>query len=308
LALRVISSHGFARSFPIAAMTSPSPTEYREFPLGVPQGSILSPLLFLIFVADCAATLSSFHAEFADDITLWYSSDSIEHTFQILNADLRRLELWAKTWGLNWSLPKCTFSVFSRNRHWRKSHVPDLLPKLRFCSKVLKVCLNHWWLNDSPFEPVSPSNCKSLTRSFYGCAYQAHIRLLKCYPALPARNNPIIPPPWLVSPLDLDSHGVFRSKLRQAIRVVQVAAYNADSNGFFKSLHPSHEPLWPHSVLRDFRLSKIIFRLRSGFCDLGAHRHHGPQSVTPCQTVVYLIPLTISSFNARTTPSLVQFF
>ena len=107
----------------------PSTTTFRVFSSGVPQGSILSPLLFLIFVADCANSLTSLHAEFADDLTLWFSSYDDSDTFAVLNEDLKKLEEWAHRWGLTFSLTKCTYTVFSNSSRKKPVHQ---YPKLFF--------------------------------------------------------------------------------------------------------------------------------------------------------------------------------
>ena len=74
----------------------PSTTEYVDFGIGVPQGSGLSPLLFILFISECSHLLHCSHAEYADDITLWYSH-SCPHTIRaMLNEDLRTIEAWAR--------------------------------------------------------------------------------------------------------------------------------------------------------------------------------------------------------------------
>ena len=55
---------------------------------GVPQGTVLSPLLFLYHINNLAGAVSSKVRQFAD----------IDH--HILQEDLKRLETWADTWGL----------------------------------------------------------------------------------------------------------------------------------------------------------------------------------------------------------------
>ena len=78
----------------------PVVTYYTTFGIGVPQGSALSPLLFALFIAEISHLLHCDHAEYADDITLWYSSWDDRTTIDMVNEDLRTIELWAKRWGM----------------------------------------------------------------------------------------------------------------------------------------------------------------------------------------------------------------
>ena len=69
--------------------------EYLDITCGVPQGSILGPLLFLIYINDmhCVVTSSSvFH--FADDTYLKYSSSSEKNIRKNMNKDLNDLFEW----------------------------------------------------------------------------------------------------------------------------------------------------------------------------------------------------------------------
>ena len=63
---------------------------------GVPQGSVLEPLLFLIYVNDFSDSLLSLTRLFADDSSLFYSAASLEDIQGIINHDLRILTAWAK--------------------------------------------------------------------------------------------------------------------------------------------------------------------------------------------------------------------
>ena len=63
---------------------------------GVPQGSVLGPLLFLLCINDIADDIQSLVRLFADDSSLICSSRNSVEIKQILNTDLVHLNIWAK--------------------------------------------------------------------------------------------------------------------------------------------------------------------------------------------------------------------
>ena len=80
---------------------------------GGPQGSILDPLLFLLYINDMHMSVqSSIIHNFADDTNLLYSDRSIKHLRSVLNKDLSLLYDWLCANRLSLNASKTEFIVF----------------------------------------------------------------------------------------------------------------------------------------------------------------------------------------------------
>jgi hypothetical protein len=73
---------------------------------GVPQGSILGPILFLLYVNDIPSIVSSTAKMFADDTKLYCPIHDVGDC-RTLQADLNKLTEWSKTWLLKFNETKC---------------------------------------------------------------------------------------------------------------------------------------------------------------------------------------------------------
>lgn len=85
---------------------------------GLPQGSVLSPLLYSIYTYDIENTVNSFCEvlQYADDLALYVKDKSIETTKQKLNSALHYLDDWLQNHGLSLSTSKSSTVVFTRKR------------------------------------------------------------------------------------------------------------------------------------------------------------------------------------------------
>ena len=73
---------------------------------GVPQGTVLGPLMFLLYINDITRSISSPLRLFADDCLLYRVIDS-QHDASILQQDLDRLSEWVHIWQLRFNVSKC---------------------------------------------------------------------------------------------------------------------------------------------------------------------------------------------------------
>ena len=73
---------------------------------GVPQGSVLGPILFKMFVNDIPSVVSSSTLLFADDTKMFHIvKNSDDHT--VLQHDLNLLYEWSVRWQLKFNILKC---------------------------------------------------------------------------------------------------------------------------------------------------------------------------------------------------------
>ena len=81
-------------------------SEWTNVTSGVPQGSVLGPVLFLVYINDIDEGVTSIISKFADDTKIANSVVSNEQVIEMQN-NLNKLSEWGQTWQMNYNTDKC---------------------------------------------------------------------------------------------------------------------------------------------------------------------------------------------------------
>ena len=106
-----------------------SKTDLKYVTCGVPQGSILGPLRFLVYVKDLPHASRLLNPiMFADDTNLFFNHKDIKHLFTVVNNELANIKDWFTANKLSLNVGKTKYSFFHKPS--KKDDIPLRLPKL----------------------------------------------------------------------------------------------------------------------------------------------------------------------------------
>jgi len=91
-------------------------SEWGQIGAGVPQGSVLGPLLFLVYINDLVECVNCHIKLFADDTTLFMMLDDENLSANVLNDNLCKVKDWADRWLVTFNPTKTESMVISNKR------------------------------------------------------------------------------------------------------------------------------------------------------------------------------------------------
>ena len=128
-------NHGWLKSYlsnrrQFVQINEKEKTSLETISCGVPQGSILGPLLFLLYVNDLKNSSNRLDPIMsADDTNLFFTLKDIRYLFQIVNEELENINQWFASNKLSLNIKETKYSFFQKPS--QKENISLLLPKLK---------------------------------------------------------------------------------------------------------------------------------------------------------------------------------
>ena len=139
-------------------------SDFSNITCGVPQGSILGPLLFIVYINDLNTVSEILRTiMFADDTNLFMSGTGLDEIELRLNVELKLVTQWFQTNLLSLNVSKTSYIIFgNRSTHNLKLFMQGVELERLFETKFLGVIINHKLSWKSHMLTVSNKMCKNI--------------------------------------------------------------------------------------------------------------------------------------------------
>ena len=88
---------------------------------GIPQGTVLGPLLFVVYINDILENITSDGFLFADDTKIFRTITSKDDALR-LQSDIDSLKEWSENWGMEFNLDKCHVLTLGKFENTKYTH------------------------------------------------------------------------------------------------------------------------------------------------------------------------------------------
>ena len=215
-------------------------SKYQLISTGVPQGSILGPLLFIIYMNDINKSSDKFDfILYADDTSLYsiinkFKARNTNNTNNMINKDISHIKTWLESKKLSLNIDKTKAMLF--HPHQKKISKPTL----KINDKIIEFVPNFNFLGmnfseNLSWKPHIDNICNEISRSI------GILNKLKYYIPLHIRiniyNSLILPYINYGILLWGNNHEKVTKLQKKAIRIMNLKKYNSHTEPLFKKLH-----------------------------------------------------------------------